>query len=311
MQRVVRYEIIITAVISLIIFFFSDIIAELYLSNVGNDALSTAKAVLRAYALGLTFQMIVLVFANYIQVFGHGFIACIVFIFANVIMVLYGLGYGYVIAHELGADRVIGCFNGLLAVSILTVLALPLLVPFVNRGLSGRDYAWMMPKDFGVSPEDELRAVISNEYEVNEFSQKAWEFCESKGESKKLSYLASLAVEEMANSILQQELGIDDEQHYLSVRLVYKKNELIIRMRDNCRNFDPRAKYESIFENSDPEKMIGVKMIMSKAEDVRYTSMLDMNNLLIRIRSEADDTAKTDDIEKTGDIIEIDYIIEE
>ena len=78
----------------------------------------------------------------------------------------------------------------------------------------------------------------------------------------------------------------DDKNHILDIRLVYKEGELILRFRDDCPNFDPRKQYETIFRNDDVSRMIGARMIIAKAKDVSYTSMLDLNNLIIRIEDE-------------------------
>jgi anti-sigma regulatory factor (Ser/Thr protein kinase) len=91
-------------------------------------------------------------------------------------------------------------------------------------------------------------------------------------------------VEEMANNVIKHGFKKDKKPHSLSVRIVCKVDSLILRFRDNCRGFDPRKKYESIFGNEDPGRMIGIRMIMAGAEEVRYTSMLDLNNLIIIIR---------------------------
>jgi len=84
-------------------------------------------------------------------------------------------------------------------------------------------------------------------------------------------------------TIVQNGFVRDDKNHILDIRLVYKEGELILRFRDDCPNFDPQKKYETIFRNDDMSRMVGAKMIIAKAKDVSYTSMLDLNNLIIRI----------------------------
>jgi anti-sigma regulatory factor (Ser/Thr protein kinase) len=169
------------------------------------------------------------------------------------------------------------------AFHILSALLLPLLIPFVNRRLHGRDLVWMMPKDFGVSPEDELRGMISNQEDVMSFSQKAGEFCTAKGKSERTSYLTSLVIEEVATNVVQHGFTKDDRDNTLSIRLVDKGDELIMRFRDDSPGFDPRSKYESLFANPDISRMIGLRMIMAEAKEVDYTSVFRLNNLIIRI----------------------------
>lgn len=40
-----------------------------------------------------------------------------------------------------------------------------------------------------------------------------------------------------------------------------------------------------VFNEEDESRMIGLKMVMAEAKDVSYTSMLHLNNLVIRINT--------------------------
>jgi hypothetical protein len=162
-------------------------------------------------------------------------------------------------------------------------LLLPLFVPLVNRKLHGRDYFWMMPEKFGTLPENELRTVITKKQEVMMFSQKAWEFCIDKGESQRIAYLTALSIEEMAMNVLEKGFTKDDKKHILSIRIVHKEDELILRFRDDTPRLDPIDGYEMVFNEEDESRMIGLKMVMAEAKDVSYTSMLHLNNLVVRI----------------------------
>ena len=115
---------------------------------------------------------------------------------------------------------VVWMFGGISVCHILMVILLPLIIPFVNRRLRGKDWWWMIPKPFGTLPENELREVITGEDEVVPFSKKAWKFCIEKGYTNRTAYLTSLAIEEMAMHILQNGFKSDDKDHILSIRLV-------------------------------------------------------------------------------------------
>ena len=127
---------------------------------------------------------------------------------------------------------------------------------------------------------------MASEQAVMEFRDRVLDFCGEKGISGKISYLTALTVEEIAMSIVQHGFTRDDKDHILDIRLVYKEGELILRFRDDCPNFDPRKQYETIFRNDDMSRMVGAKIIIAKAKDISYTSMLDLNNLVIRIEDE-------------------------
>ena len=283
---IVKYDIISVAAISIALFVFANGIAALYLGSVSDEVMASAAGALRACAIGLVFQMIALLFANYIQLFGHYIVSAIIIIFVNFIAPLFGAAYGGVVAKAISGDPVVGVFGGVSVCSILvTLVVIPILIPIISRGLRGKDRLWVMPAGFGVSPEDELRETIASEQAVMEFRDRVLDFCGEKGVSEKISFLAALTVEEVAMNIVQHGFMRDDKDHILEIRLVYKEGELILRFRDDCPNFDPRKQYETIFRNNDVSRMIGTRMIIAKAKDVSYTSMLDLNNLIICIEA--------------------------
>ena len=129
----------------------------------------------------------------------------------------------------------------------------------------------------------ELIQKIMTKKDVVDFSEKAWQFCEDKGKSGRIAYLTSLAIEEMGKNVIEHGFTMDKKSHVLSARIVYKDDELIIRMRDNCKSFDPRKKFEQVYANEEAGGSMGIKMIMAEASEVRYTTMFNLNNLLIRI----------------------------
>ena len=262
---------------------FSDLVATIYLGGVSREVIQGTATVLKAYTVGLIFQMIVLVFANYIQCLGHNIIPVIVYFISNVLLVLYGEAYGVTIARFKGEQAAVGIFAGVSAGYIIAVLILPLFIAVINRRNGCKDHLWMFPKNFGVPASDEISADIITQKEVVAFSERAWQFCTDKGASDRIAYMTSLAVEEMAKNVIDHGFSRDKKNHVLSARIVHKGDEFIIRMRDNCESFDPRKKYEQIYASEDVEGSIGIRMIMAKASEVTYTTMFHLNNLLIRI----------------------------
>lgn len=285
--KVVKYDVLTAAAMSAILFFFAGIIARLYLRGADAELLATAAGVLMASSVGLVFQIVVILFANYIQVFNHNIVSAFVIIVINFFAPLFGASFGGALGEEMSTSVIVCIFSGVSVCYILSALLLPLLVPLVNRRIRGRDLLWMIPENYGVAPENELRAMITTQDDVMEFSQKAWDFCKARGMSERTSYLTSLAIEEMATNVVKHGFARDDRDHTLSVRLVVKDDELILRFRDDSPGFDPRSKYDAIFNNPDISRMIGLKMILTKAREVSYTSMFSLNNLIIRIGNEA------------------------
>ena len=89
-----------------------------------------------------------------------------------------------------------------------------------------------------------------------------------------------LVTEELA--ILIGEHGFNDgKPHNINVRLVAKGEELIIRMRDDCKPFNLTEYYKMV--RDDIEKGAGMSIIMKQSKDVQYTNTLGTNNLIVRL----------------------------
>lgn len=106
---------------------------------------------------------------------------------------------------------------------------------------------------------------------------------ESGCESKKKIYVAALALEEMAGNIVSHGFVLDDANHNCDISIVLEKNQRIcLHIRDDCPLFDVRKQFEAMRSDS-IEKNIGIKMIFTLAQDVKYVNLLNLNTLIIKI----------------------------
>ena len=80
----------------------------------------------------------------------------------------------------------------------------------------------------------------------------------------------------MASNVIQHGFSHDDKPHHLSIRLLHKKDRWVLRFRDDCTAFDPVQ-----YVPADQESAIGLRIVMGMADEVRYTSSLSLNNLII------------------------------
>ena len=76
---------------------------------------------------------------------------------------------------------------------------------------------------------------------------------------------------------------IIENKNRLEVLLVWKEDKIILRLRDNCRKFNPTKYYKEVYQNEDNMKNVGIRMIMELATDVSYTSTLKLNNLNVTV----------------------------
>jgi anti-sigma regulatory factor (Ser/Thr protein kinase) len=138
----------------------------------------------------------------------------------------------------------------------------------------------VIPETFGVRREDRLDITVRSMDEVVCVSRQVQNFCKEKGVDPRRSYLAALMVEEMAGNIVSHGFRKDQKSHSVDLRVAYKGEDLIIRIKDDCIPFDPSER-QKILDPEDVTKNIGIRMVFSLARDIRYQNILGMNALTI------------------------------
>ena len=138
----------------------------------------------------------------------------------------------------------------------------------------------VIPETFGVRREDRLDITVRSMDEVVCVSRQVQNFCKEKGVDPRRSYLAALMVEEMAGNIVSHGFRKDQKSHSVDLRVAYKGEDLILRIKDDCIPFDPSER-RKILDPEDVTKNIGIRMVFSLARDIRYQNILGMNALTI------------------------------
>lgn len=142
---------------------------------------------------------------------------------------------------------------------------------------------WLRIKpDFGVSAENCLSFSMQTMDEVVNISERVIDFCKTKNLPDKISMLAGLSIEEMAGNVILHGFTKDKKRHNVDVRIAVKNDKTTIRVRDDCRSFDPMERLKQ-FTPDDITKNIGIRMIVKLTEEVFYQNNAGINTLLIRI----------------------------
>ena len=164
----------------------------------------------------------------------------------------------------------------------LALLFVAVLIILLTRKLPWQDGAVLLLKeDFGVAPDCLLEMDIHSMQDVTEAAERAEKFCHEHGQSAKTGNHIALCIEEMAANTIQHGFARDRKHHDLSVRLLQKKKDIVLRFRDDCSAFDPVS-----YIPEQGKDALGIRLILAFAQDVRYTYALNLNNVCIRIGRE-------------------------
>ncbi|MBR0409436.1 MAG: ATP-binding protein [Eubacterium sp.] len=162
------------------------------------------------------------------------------------------------------------------------VLALCVLIPSViHRRLptSVSDFL-VLPEGFGADPDELYEVSMRSMKDVMAASEEVTEFCNKKGADSHTAMVLSLFVEEMAKNTVSY--GFKDEKGgCIDLRLIYRPESQVVRLRDNGKPFDP-VDWLKRNHPEDPTSGIGIRLITGLAESVDYLSSMEMNNLTIK-----------------------------
>ena len=141
--------------------------------------------------------------------------------------------------------------------------------------------SWMLLDDsFGASSDEVLECAVHNLDEVLAVSAHMIPFCMERGIDERRSGFAALAVEEMAANVLEHGFR-PNEKHSIDIRVVCKDG-LTVRVRDDCRAFDPKKRIEQ-FDPKDAMKNIGLRLVANMAEEINYRNDAGINTVLIKL----------------------------
>ena len=88
-------------------------------------------------------------------------------------------------------------------------------------------------------------------------------------------------MEELAGNMIQHGFT-DGKKHCIEARVLKKASGYYVRFRNDCLIFDP-VKQIRLLSEEDPTYHIGLRMIAGLANDIQYTCVLKLNNILVKI----------------------------
>ena len=180
--------------------------------------------------------------------------------------------------------RIIG-YKGAWVSKLVNMLVLTLIAVLyisLHEGNSFKEKMLLLPEDFGISKEDEITMIDASAGDIEDLSRLAIAFAMEHGADKRRALTYGLITEELS-AVLAEHGFSDGKPHHINARLVAKNDDLIIRIRDDCRPFNVTEYYELIKKERAIDKEISLAIIMKMAKDVKYTTAFGTNNLIVKI----------------------------
>ena len=215
------------------------------------------------------------VFANYYQCFGKLSINTVLSIFDGVIGMV---GSALLLTPVFG---MMGIWYAQITNGIITTAVIFIYAIIKNRKpVSSFEELLTLPAEFGIDEKSRLDITIRSLENVVNTSENIEQFCLAHGIDRRRSMFAALCMEEMSGNIVKH--GFNNKRHSIDARVVYMNNELLLRLKDDCRAFNPREAAE-LFSPEDITHNIGIRMVSKMAKSMTYQNTLGLNVLTIRL----------------------------
>ena len=264
-----------TGAVTVFLFALAGPLAAVFLKSDDPAALRISRECIRVACLSLPFHAIVFNFNNYLMAVKKLRVCSIYSFFIEC---------GSVVPITFLLLQMAG-YHGAWIAKIVSMLVLSLTAAaYISRQKGGTfsDKMLLLPESFGIPRENELAVLAASAEEMLECSRIAIAFALEHGAEKKKAMTFGLLAEELSGIFAEHGFS-DGRPHNINIRMVAKNEDLIIRLRDDCRPFNVTEYYQIIRGIQDREKEIGLTIIMNLAEEVKYTTAFGANNLTVRI----------------------------
>ncbi len=226
----------------------------------------------RIFPLSVPLSAVFIVFVNYYQSAGRMRIV-------NILSAADGVGsmclFSILLAPLMGYR---GVWIAQVLGGTLTVAMIPLCAACVSRRFSLRLKDLMILKEgFGVPEEDRMEITLTGLEQAMNTSRAVTAFCLRHGADSRRATLAGVCLEEMAVNIIRHGFRPGREDS-VTVRVVHRGDEVMIRLKDSCRPFNPKERAE-LFDPQDPLHNIGIRMAARLSKRMEYQFILGLNVL--------------------------------
>jgi len=153
-----------------------------------------------------------------------------------------------------------------------------------NKGKFPRmDDYMLLPDAFEVLPQNTIDLTVNNENEVSMLAHQLLLFYKGHKFDEKIAVHAALCVEEVTLNIIRHGFTKVKNPQPIDVRILIVDDELTIRIRDYCPNFDLSKRIALIQGNTDPNYCPGIKIIAAMTKKVEYVNLMETNTLIMTI----------------------------
>lgn len=273
MKMTVLWGVMLSAIVAVVCILARDPIVDIFSDT--DEVRQLAANAFLGYLISLplySFNMIFMMFFQGIQRLKMAIIVCI---FDNLLFVCLG---ALILAPVIGVNGVWAAFP---LGEICTLISLVIMACIYHKRLV-RKYEDLLQLREDPDAREQTYSC-GNLEEIMGASKKAGVFVAKEGADEKTAVTVSLCIEEYGKNVMDWAFQ-ENEQPYLSVRLMKDDGKWKIYLKDMGTRFDPLAWLRD--NGASPrvsEEHIGIRLTAGMASDLKYVQALGMNTVIITI----------------------------
>lgn len=187
----------------------------------------------------------------------------------------------FLLSHSIGIN---GLFLSIPMAELFVLATYLGAAVLLARRDSVMDTCLLLPESFCVDHENQFSFTVTDMQEAVDISSWIGDFCRSRGIDSHRSMLSALCAEELTTNVVLHGFTKDTKPHSCDIRVIVEDNDVVLRIRDDCRYFNLKDRYETIRAKGDnPSANVGIRLVYKIAKDIRYVNLLDTNTLIIRL----------------------------
>ncbi|MDO4983923.1 MAG: MATE family efflux transporter [Eubacteriales bacterium] len=205
----------------------------------------------------------------------------------NMNLLIFAAQFGFVLLSAFALGRLFGVYGILACFTVSDALSLLAVRVFYaikcRRLIPSRRDILALPDEFQLSPAEVISLDIRNMDDVSLASEQIMLFCKGHKIEHRTAYYAALCFEELAaNTVMYGFAGNRSAHPIIDLRVVITENRFVIRMRDDCRQYDVTKQIAAAnADTADPTRNIGIRIVSAIASDINYMHAFETNSLII------------------------------
>lgn len=275
MKIILRYAWILLLFVCAGMVIFARPVVRLFIDDMSALELTVTGVII--YTLSVIPDATVSALKNFYQGINHKKLTTVICVVQN--LVSKGI-IAYVFSILWGVNGIWFC---LVCGEMLTLILIYIYAAIVNHKLILKpEDVLLVSKEFSDEDYKCYDTTITLSDEVISTSKASFAFCKDNGLPEKSSYAIALAIEELSNNIVTYGFKDNKKNNSIDVRVLISSDETVLRIRDNCDNFDP-VKYVELHQTDDPLAHIGIRLVKNLVKEITYENSFGLNNLLIKM----------------------------